>query len=1472
MDGRRSAIKKKRNNLLLNSADLSLLKKKNKKRGKGRKNDTLAATSDVMVYESSSDDNNLIDILHHNEHDLSSVDAFDDQLLDDFEAMANTAIKSKRSTRRRSKSAQIPTNHASNNPATDDFRSTSLDPNIHLRTDSVSGANLPVLTSSPISTIGILNISTANNTSVFIPTPNTSVTSVHSSRTTALFNVLTGQEIQNASRTKNESVISTRESNVVSSTSSLPNPITQSITALNSTSTNPVTAKLSDFMYYDSSSDTNSLIDILGTDEPASGNTPACNQDSSSVDAFDDKIMDDFEAMANITDTPKRTRRRRSKSVQMDDNDDDNNNDYDDYRSKSIDPNIRMRTESSSNANLTVATSSTISNNVLITAGSVTSSSGNNNNTASPSFSNSNIHNTASHSSSSSNNNNVSSTIQVDSPSSHDRINNNLPAINELIAVIVPNQQALRCLHPMRNLSKLNQHYLTLFLTDKVQLLNFNHLTDAQSHAIGLLFSFISIIMFSPSNYKYKTNQRILEIDHNLLNWSNSRFDLLIIHLNQLLSNFKTRNRRSARVKNFSNKKFHDHRIREEFQCGNYSKAMSQIKSFPVIIHSQENLNAVARELNLISPPPVASFFLTALPKVQSNNNTTNNTTPLFVDINPIKAIKSISRSKRNTSPGINGQSGDIFRSFFINKANQTSPNPAADHLINILASTATNLLNNRINAILLDYLYAKKIILLPKDAINNNNFRIIQINNSELVLLHRIIANQECIIDLKANNFSTIQMGFNNNGMYQINEIINNFFSNNLIKEQTVFLSLDLVKAFDTVSHDALLSSIQVNCPNLFPFINNVLLHSRYLFIRNDDNGLFFNFYKNGDVGLPQGDPLSTFLFSLAINSIIEPICSCAFYDDLFLHGKIDNVLKKFKQLTDELLKINLNFNVSKSTLFINVDNPDLFLSNYNTSFNIINLNDSNADVGKILLGQPVGTRSYINRILSCKIDEIETDFEAVQRILINDPQRFSCAIRICFLTKFACLRCITPSSDYNPLAKRIDAIIRRTLEVALNSDNVSPEQLTIFSLPFALGGMGFINIFRNHETIFLGNHIQNLSAGIKARLARFYNDSLQIGRIATSISSSSSSSNVAVVYTNQIIQNIFHKTVSVCSDSFYNTTFCLKKDPATFVPNNNLPFEFTSLICNSRPKWIKHLIISTSEVIKNRFLDSVTNRDHYQCVLNTNINSSLLHSCIPITDYSSLTAKEYELDLCRRLGSTGKYNLVPDPSTICKCTAQYVYPIASIGFCRCNHNRTTLHDALVRAMIGSIKQAGIFSEPVPGNLNLFPAMNDNARPDIRIIDSNARERFLDIVTIDPFAPSNVHTFSNSNGNVMAPLKAKEAMKLQKYRQHAISNNTDIIGISLTTNGTLGPNFEKELKKWADVAFNQRNLDSAMFTLSTRFKIAITLARISYITYARSALGNYYANKINAATTNNLDLPNNEMLGLFPEVLDINI
>ena len=276
---------------------------------------------------------------------------------------------------------------------------------------------------------------------------------------------------------------------------------------------------------------------------------------------------------------------------------------------------------------------------------------------------------------------------------------------------------------------------------------------------------------------------------------------------------------------------------------------------------------------------------------------------------------EAINSLKNKKAPGEDGITNIIYK------------NMEEDKLMILLKQ-----MNKFLNEGYVDDNWKKGIITLipkPGDPNQPGNYRPITLLNTDYKIMCKIITNR--LYKIIKNLIPNFQIGFMPDRIIYDNVICLDL----AIKEKFKILILDFKKAYDSISHDALIFILvklgfQKRFTNL---IKGMLVNSTGKLIVNNELSESFKI----DCGVKQGDPLSPLLFTLIVELISRnKICKEDFIpkindfhlpilmyaDDTVLFSKTEEGLYKWLKVLDKLKKATgLELNLNKTNIMNNKD-----------------------------------------------------------------------------------------------------------------------------------------------------------------------------------------------------------------------------------------------------------------------------------------------------------------------------------------------------------------------------------------------------------------------------------------------------------------------------------------------------------------------------------------------------------------------
>lgn len=224
------------------------------------------------------------------------------------------------------------------------------------------------------------------------------------------------------------------------------------------------------------------------------------------------------------------------------------------------------------------------------------------------------------------------------------------------------------------------------------------------------------------------------------------------------------------------------------------------------------------------------------------------------------------------------------------------------------------------------DDLKIARTVLIPKGKgiISPESTRPLSITSVVVRHLHKILAKRLKLL----HTFSESQKAFIDcDGTQENLTILNTLLTDAKMRLKSINIAtLDLRKAFDSVSHKTIIDSITaIGCPKKFiDYVTDLYLNARTV-LQYDGSSTFINIAR----GVLQGDPLSPLLFNLVMDRAIAKlslnigytyngvIVNCiAYADDIILIAETKPGLQSLIDvLTTELASFGLQTNIGKSS-----------------------------------------------------------------------------------------------------------------------------------------------------------------------------------------------------------------------------------------------------------------------------------------------------------------------------------------------------------------------------------------------------------------------------------------------------------------------------------------------------------------------------------------------------------------------------
>ncbi|MGV8142625.1 MAG: reverse transcriptase domain-containing protein [Candidatus Pacearchaeota archaeon] len=185
--------------------------------------------------------------------------------------------------------------------------------------------------------------------------------------------------------------------------------------------------------------------------------------------------------------------------------------------------------------------------------------------------------------------------------------------------------------------------------------------------------------------------------------------------------------------------------------------------------------------------------------------------------------------------------------------------------------------------------------------------------------------------------------------------------------------IKVDSENAFNSIYPEVIINNLEKLIPEMLEF-GKFILEEKEIFFQDRNLNKKIRMTR----GTPQGCAISPLLFNLgqstAISKIHIPgVTILSFQDDHFIMGEIDDIIKAFRTLTDELNRIGLCVNSTKSEIYFPREIP------HHHNMIISNSKLKVVKDGLIILGSPIGDDIYCKNILKTKVSVIKQKLDSL-------------------------------------------------------------------------------------------------------------------------------------------------------------------------------------------------------------------------------------------------------------------------------------------------------------------------------------------------------------------------------------------------------------------------------------------------------------------------------------------------------------
>lgn len=608
--------------------------------------------------------------------------------------------------------------------------------------------------------------------------------------------------------------------------------------------------------------------------------------------------------------------------------------------------------------------------------------------------------------------------------------------------------------------------------------------------------------------------------------------------------------------------------------------------------------------------------------------------------------------------------------------------------------------------------------------------------------------------------------------GAEKIVHSIRHFLSK--VDEENFLMSLDVKNAFNTISRKHVLEALygKEQFSSIWKLVDFCYSSPSSLFLANGEK-------LSSTSGVRQGDPLSSFLFALAINPLLEntnrnnKVQCLAYLDDINICGSLAELLKSFSELSAKLSQMGLSCNFRKCgvTASKNVDEMKIddglteFLEEKNMKLgskqvkilgiNIENLKEKDSELSDHAQKEISNFNQYVDRICN-------PFFSAQNAMLL---------LKFTATPKFNYSSRCTPPGIFLPQAKILDAKIRSAAKKILelsDQEMDSPSVRKQLALPTRFGGFGLQSIEKNSEICYLSSlascsSMEMFSSYINDPIPDLEQVNVDIGNCLQKL----------VKFKNFKGKEILPKN----SNSFFSF----------FDKTNGEALQHTLQTAMNREQY---------EEIKAESKESGDARRIARLNCITSQQSNQWKIIIPSKEALRLDNEEYRIASRLNLGLLPPFNVKKCPS----CSKDFEQnKLDQWHLLSCNYykRRQILyrHNTIVNAIHKVTQQLGGTSRIEPNDLS----EHDRRKPDLDVIINNKRF-FLDIRITHPLANSNVHFAAKRR---LGAARRGEEIKIKKYQDIAVEHSAEVVPFVIETLGGIGESAKQFLKELWRASFN---------------------------------------------------------------------
>lgn len=654
-----------------------------------------------------------------------------------------------------------------------------------------------------------------------------------------------------------------------------------------------------------------------------------------------------------------------------------------------------------------------------------------------------------------------------------------------------------------------------------------------------------------------------------------------------------------------------------------------------------------------------------------------------------------------------------------------------------------------------------------------------------------RPIAMNECIMKLAScyalstvdvNNLPFADIQFGVKRAVGIEEMIHSLREELTVTNQNnAGMVIDFKNAFNAVDRATVLKTLYSHSAlsGLWRIADFAYSQPTALYSRCTSTNRFMQSLMSEE-GVRQGDPLSSLLFALSIQSTLAAVDNTsvkvrAYLDDVIVVGKPQGVVNAFETICVEAAKCKLQVQ-PKKCCFIYFNEATVPLSTNITEY----LNNKSIPVHSHttqLLGTVIGRDdSAVQQQLSHLVETQHTEFFNRLNSSLLTLQEAALFLRLSTIPKMNYLMRVSPPTVIQQACKWFDARAFNTFtlkaKIAERLKTLRTEDKATYSrviqqlnLPISMRGFSLRCTFNLSPICFISSllRVMSLQTSTAFWTAFFHNS----------------------IHSNQL-NNSIHYCIDFIKTLINNTSICNKLLPASATAQHVLNFAHshqsdTHTVIETLQKLLTHAMdINTTETLHTSIAAiEDSNKQLIASAHWTAIKPAHCHDWLKASPMSTdLTLSDREFQFAVRL----RLNLPPDDfttaSTKCICGftlhndhyhALCCSKVSAIE--RHNHVRDLFARQASKLFITCSREpTGFFSA-------------DNRRPDL-LFHFSHKQTFVDFTIVHPTAKSNLR-FATDSGRVC---REAEHLKNEKYKELTTEHSFfDFLPIVFTTFGEWG-------------------------------------------------------------------------------------